>query len=54
MSRWLLLENVPFMLQLDRGDAMRYLTRDSTSSGTAGHTAFSMPERSDFRNGASG
>jgi DNA (cytosine-5)-methyltransferase 1 len=23
--RWLLLENVPFMLQLDRGDAMRYL-----------------------------
>jgi DNA (cytosine-5)-methyltransferase 1 len=25
--RWLLLENVPFMLQLDRGEAMRYLTR---------------------------
>jgi DNA (cytosine-5)-methyltransferase 1 len=25
--RWLLLENVPFMLQLDRGDAMRYLAR---------------------------
>ena len=23
---WLLLENVPFMLQLDRGEAMRYLT----------------------------
>ena len=26
-SAWLLLENVPFMLQLDRGEAMRYLTR---------------------------
>lgn len=25
--KWLLLENVPFMLQLDRGGAMRYLTR---------------------------
>jgi DNA (cytosine-5)-methyltransferase 1 len=25
--RWLLLENVPFMLQLDRGEAMRYLTQ---------------------------
>jgi DNA (cytosine-5)-methyltransferase 1 len=25
--RWLLLENVPFMLQLGRGEAMRYLTR---------------------------
>jgi len=25
--RWLLLENVPFMLQLERGDAMRYLAR---------------------------
>jgi len=24
--RWLMLENVPFMLQLDRGEAMRYLT----------------------------
>lgn len=24
--KWLLLENVPFMLQLDRGEAMRYLT----------------------------
>src|SRR5207248_358372 len=24
--RWLLLENVPFMLQLDGGEAMRYLT----------------------------
>jgi DNA (cytosine-5)-methyltransferase 1 len=24
---WLLLENVPFMLQLDRGRAMRYLSR---------------------------
>jgi DNA (cytosine-5)-methyltransferase 1 len=25
---WLVLENVPFMLQLDRGEAMRYLTRE--------------------------
>jgi DNA (cytosine-5)-methyltransferase 1 len=26
--RWLLLENVPFMLQLERGEAMRYLVRE--------------------------
>lgn len=25
-AKWLLLENVPFMLQLERGEAMRYLT----------------------------
>src|SRR5262249_40031479 len=27
-ARWLLLENVPFMLQLDKGEAMRFLTRE--------------------------
>ena len=53
--RWLLLENVPFMLQLDRGDAMRYpRPASSASSGTAGPTAWSTLARSGFRNGGSG
>lgn len=49
--RWLLLENVPFMLQLDRGEAMSYLTREL---GRRGYTwayrvvdtqAFGLPQR---------
>lgn len=48
---WLLLENVPFMLQLDRGRAMQYLT---TKLGRLGFTwayrvvdarAFGLPQR---------
>lgn len=31
--RWLLLENVPFMLQLDRGEAMRFLTHSLEELG---------------------
>jgi DNA (cytosine-5)-methyltransferase 1 len=31
--RWLLIENVPFMLQLDRGQAMRHLTQSLESLG---------------------
>jgi DNA (cytosine-5)-methyltransferase 1 len=31
--RWLLLENVPFMLQLERGEAMRFLTRSLEGLG---------------------
>ncbi len=31
--RWLVLENVPFMLQLDKGEAMRVLTRRLVESG---------------------
>ncbi|HEX6666984.1 MAG TPA: DNA (cytosine-5-)-methyltransferase [Solirubrobacterales bacterium] len=31
--KWLLLENVPFMLTLDRGEAMTYLTRELSSRG---------------------
>ncbi len=30
---WLLLENVPFMLQLDKGEAMRFLTSELNSLG---------------------
>ena len=33
--RWLLLENVPFMLQLDRGKAMRFLTAKLEELGFA-------------------
>ena len=33
--RWLMLENVPFMLQLDRGKAMTYLTRTLSRLGFA-------------------
>lgn len=48
---WLLLENVPFMLQLDRGHAMTYLTRELTVRGytwayrVVDSRAFGLPQR---------
>ena len=48
---WLLLENVPFMLQLDRGEAMRYLTHKLGERGYAwayrvvDTRAFGLPQR---------
>ena len=38
---WLLIENVSFMIQLDRGRAMRYLVDNSRSGGLRGRTAWS-------------
>ena len=49
--RWLLLENVPFMLSLDRGEAMSYLTRELSSRGwrwayrVVDTRAFGLPHR---------
>lgn len=49
--RWVLLENVPFMLQLDRGRAMRYLTRSLEDLGfrwayrVVDTRAFGLPHR---------
>ncbi|WP_203433085.1 DNA cytosine methyltransferase [Jiangella asiatica] len=49
--QWLLLENVPFMLQLDRGQAMRYLTSRLEDLGYAwayrvvDARAFGRPQR---------
>lgn len=49
--QWLLLENVPFMLQLDRGEAMRYLTTRLSDLGFAwayrvvDTRAFGLPQR---------
>jgi DNA (cytosine-5)-methyltransferase 1 len=49
--RWLLLENVPFMLQLDRGHAMRYLTAELEELGyswayrVVDARAFGLPQR---------
>lgn len=49
--RWLLLENVPFMLQLDRGEAMRYLARALRERGyrwayrVVDSRAFGLPQR---------
>ena len=49
--RWLLLENVPFMLQLDRGDAMRFLARKLGELGyrwayrVIDARAFGLPQR---------
>jgi DNA (cytosine-5)-methyltransferase 1 len=49
--RWLLLENVPFMLQLDRGGAMRYLTSSLEELGfrwayrVVDSRAFGLPQR---------
>jgi DNA (cytosine-5)-methyltransferase 1 len=49
--RWLLLENVPFMLQLDRGEAMRFLTRSLEDLGfrwayrVVDARAFGLPQR---------
>lgn len=49
--RWLLLENVPFMLQLDRGAAMRFLVRSLERLGfnwayrVVDTRAFGLPQR---------
>ncbi|NNH21866.1 DNA (cytosine-5-)-methyltransferase [Pseudokineococcus marinus] len=49
--RWLLLENVPFMLQLDRGKAMRHLTTELEDRGyswayrVVDARAFGRPQR---------
>jgi DNA (cytosine-5)-methyltransferase 1 len=49
--RWLLLENVPFMLQLDRGEAMSWLTSELEERGFAwayrvvDARAFGLPQR---------
>ena len=49
--RWLVLENVPFMLQLDRGEAMRYLTTALLEHGynwayrIVDSRAFGLPQR---------
>jgi DNA (cytosine-5)-methyltransferase 1 len=49
--RWLLLENVPFMLQLDQGRAMRFLTRSLEELGyrwayrIVDTRAFGLPQR---------
>ena len=49
--RWLLLENVPFMLQLDRGRAMRHLTSRARRLGfrwayrVVDARSFGMPQR---------
>jgi DNA (cytosine-5)-methyltransferase 1 len=48
---WLLLENVPFMLQLERGEAMRWLTAQLDERGytwayrTVDTRAFGLPQR---------
>lgn len=48
---WLLLENVPFMLQLDRGGAMRHLTKELARLGfrwayrVVDARAFGLPQR---------
>ncbi len=49
--RWLLLENVPFMLQLDRGEAMRFLTTELSNRGyrwayrVVDSRSFGVPQR---------
>ncbi len=49
--RWVLFENVPFMLQLDRGEAMRYLTDSLSEKGymwayrVVETRAFGLPQR---------
>jgi DNA (cytosine-5)-methyltransferase 1 len=49
--RWLLLENVPFMLQLAKGEAMRFLTRSLDELGfrwayrVVDARAFGLPQR---------
>jgi DNA (cytosine-5)-methyltransferase 1 len=49
--RWLLLENVPFMLQLDQGQAMKFLTKTLSDLGYAwayrvmDTRAFGLPQR---------
>ncbi len=50
-AEWLLLENVPFMLQLERGEAMRYLTGELSAQGfnwayrVIDSRAFGLPQR---------
>jgi DNA (cytosine-5)-methyltransferase 1 len=50
-ARWLLLENVPFMLQLDKGKAMRFLTAKLDELGfawayrTVDARSFGLPQR---------
>lgn len=50
-ATWLLLENVPFMLQLDRGEAMRFLTHSLEELGfrwayrVLDTRAFGLPQR---------
>lgn len=50
-AEWLLLENVPFMLQLERGEAMRYLTSELSARGfvwayrVIDSRAFGLPQR---------
>lgn len=50
-AEWLLLENVPFMLQLERGEAMRYLTGELSAQGfswayrVVDSRAFGLPQR---------
>ena len=50
-ARWLLLENVPFMLQLERGAAMRFLTKSLSAMGfrwayrVVDSRAFGVPQR---------
>lgn len=49
--RWLLLENIPFMLKLDRGRAMRHLTAELEDMGyrwayrVVDTRAFGLPQR---------
>jgi DNA (cytosine-5)-methyltransferase 1 len=49
--KWLLLENVPFMLSLDKGEAMRFLTRELQRLGfnwayrVVDTRAFGLPQR---------
>ena len=49
--KWLLIENVPFMLQLDRGKAMRYLVTELEQQGftwayrIVDTRAFGLPQR---------
>lgn len=49
--KWLVIENVPFMLRLQRGQAMRYLTRSLESLGfdwayrVVNARAFGLPQR---------
>jgi DNA (cytosine-5)-methyltransferase 1 len=50
-AEWLLLENVPFMLQLERGEAMRYLAAELSAQGftwayrVVDSRAFGLPQR---------
>jgi DNA (cytosine-5)-methyltransferase 1 len=51
VARWVVLENVPFMLQLDRGNAMKFLTEELSARGylwgyrVVDTRAFGIPQR---------